>query len=82
MGAPSLTRGRVCLLSVIVRSSPLSFVQFLHLELKSNYTYNIYKAIRYVSSLEIYICPGYQKFGKGRPPSDFDWLDRECWEAA
>jgi hypothetical protein len=45
-GAPSLTRGRVCRLSVMIGSiSPLSFVQlFTILLLKSNRMYNIYKA--------------------------------------
>jgi hypothetical protein len=45
-GAPSLTRGRVCHLSVIAGSiSPLSSVQlFTVLLLKPNHIYNIYKA--------------------------------------
>jgi hypothetical protein len=45
-GAPSLTRGRVCRLSVMVGSiSSLSFVQlFTILLLKHNRMYNIYKA--------------------------------------
>jgi hypothetical protein len=45
-GAPSLTRGRVCPLSVIVDSiSQLSVIQiFTNLQFLTNCTYNIYKA--------------------------------------
>jgi hypothetical protein len=45
-GAPSLTRGRVCHLSVIVDSiSQLSVVQvFTNLQFLTNFMYNIYKA--------------------------------------
>jgi hypothetical protein len=71
VGVPSLTRGRVCRLSVIFGSiSSLSFVQlFTILLLKPNRMYNIYKASVSPGSLQqtmpyFYLFPRYIASGR------------------